>query len=252
MKNLGARIYGLAAIHLGILGLLWGEFTAGWFSVPTTLPGRTTLAYVVAVLFIAGGVLINWHRTARFGAAILTVLFTAGLVLLDLTRLAAHLGEFDYWDGSAEQVALVAGGLIAYATRANIPPALSLRVQQASRAAFGLCLFFFGAAHFVYLDHTVSMVPKWIPPGPVFWAWFTALAAIAAGLSLVSGVLALQAARLLSAMYVIFGLVVHVPILMAHPDKHWNWEENALNLALLGAAWVIADSLAGKSATEPS
>jgi hypothetical protein len=32
-------------------------------------------------------------------------------------------------------------------------------------------------------------------------------------------------------------------MLLADPS-HWNWAENALNLAVIGAAWVVADSLA--------
>ena len=52
------------------------------------------------------------------------------------------------------------------------------------------------------------------------------------------------AAILLTAMYVSFTLLVHVPMLLADPSSHWIWSENALNLALIGAAWVVADSLA--------
>jgi hypothetical protein len=70
------------------------------------------------------------------------------------------------------------------------------------------------------------------------------LAAIAAGLAFISGVHALLAARLLTLMYVIFHIFVHLPILMAGHTILFNWEENAVNLALIGAAWIIADSLA--------
>jgi hypothetical protein len=52
------------------------------------------------------------------------------------------------------------------------------------------------------------------------------------------------AAFLLTAMYASFTPLVHVPILLADPSSFWNWTENALNLALTGAAWVVADSLA--------
>jgi hypothetical protein len=31
---------------------------------------------------------------------------------------------------------------------------------------------------------------------------------------------------------------------MADPTSRVNWSENALNLALIGAAWAVADSLA--------
>jgi hypothetical protein len=33
-------------------------------------------------------------------------------------------------------------------------------------------------------------------------------------------------------------------MLVADPSRYMNWTENALNLALVGAAWVVADSLA--------
>jgi hypothetical protein len=41
-----------------------------------------------------------------------------------------------------------------------------------------------------------------------------------------------------------FGLLANGPMLVADPSSHWNWTESALNLALIGAAWVVADSLA--------
>ena len=145
----------------------------------------------------------------------LTALFALDLVVLCLPSLAKHLADFGYWDATAEPVALAAAGLIAWAASAQIAPALSSRLQYAGRAVFGLCLFSFGWAHFAYLDRTVSMVPGWLPPSQMFWAWFTALAAIAAGLAFISGVQALLAARLLTLMYVIFQIFVHTPIVMA-------------------------------------
>jgi hypothetical protein len=45
-------------------------------------------------------------------------------------------------------------------------------------------------------------------------------------------------------MFGSFTLLVHVPMLLAHPSTHWIWTENAVNLAVMGVAWVVADSLA--------
>jgi hypothetical protein len=47
-------------------------------------------------------------------------------------------------------------------------------------------------------------------------------------------------------MYASFTPLVHIPTLFADPSSHWFWNENAVNLALVGAAWVIADSLSAK------
>ena len=46
----------------------------------------------------------------------------------------------------------------------------------------------FGIAHFVYMDLTVPLVPKWLPPNVRFWAVATGVFHIAAGLAIVSGV----------------------------------------------------------------
>jgi len=249
MSNLGARVYGLAAIMMGVAGLLWREFAVDWMPVPGTLPGRVALAYVVGALLIAGGILINLRRTQAWGAGVLTAVFAAGLVLLDLTRLASHPMTFDYWDGVSEQLAVTMGGLIALAMAR---PRATAGTEPIAREVFGLCLLVFGAAHFVYLDFTASLVPKWLPPGPMFWAVATGIAQIAAGLAILSGVMSLLAARLLMAMYAIFGLLVHAPAVWSAPSKHFAWTEFMVNLALAATAWIVAESLAaGRAQTPP-
>ena len=63
---------------------------------------------------------------------------------------------------------------------------------------------------------------------------------------MLSGIRARLAAILLSAMYVGFGLLVHIPSIVADPASHDAWAENAINLLLIGAAWSLADSLASR------
>jgi len=47
----------------------------------------------------------------------------------------------------------------------------------------------------------------------------------------------------LTAMLASFALLVHEPMLLADHTSHGNWTESAVNLAVIGAAWVVADSL---------
>ncbi len=61
---------------------------------------------------------------------------------------------------------------------------------------------------------------------------------------MLTGVQARLAAILLTAMLAFFALLVHVPMLLADPSSHMNWTEGAINLAVIGVAWVVADSLA--------
>ena len=156
----------------------------------------------------------------------------------------AHPTEYGAYSSAAEQLAIAAGGLIVYAAQARIDAALAARLTRLGQRVFGFCALLFGGAHFFYMNMTVPLIPAWLPPGPVFWAYATGFCHIAAGLALLSGVQARLAAILLTVMFASFTPLVHVPMLLADPAKHWIWTENALNLALIGTAWVVADSLA--------
>jgi len=152
---------------------------------------------------------------------------------------------FGTYEELAIQLAIAAGGLIVYAANARIDAALAARLTRLGQLAFGVCALVFGAAHFVYMNLTAPLVPKWLPPSQEFWAYATGIGHIAAGVAILSGVRARLAAILLTAMFVSFTLLVHLPMLLAKPSSYWIWSENILNIALIGAAWVVADSLAG-------
>ena len=97
------------------------------------------------------------------------------------------------------------------------------------------------------MNLTVPLVPRWLPPTQEFWAYATGVGHVAAGVAILTGVQARLAAILLTAMFVSFTPLVHVPMLLADPSSLMNWTENAVNLALIGSAWVVADSLARPS-----
>lgn len=111
---------------------------------------------------------------------------------------------------------------------------------------FGLCFITIGVEHFMALSETVALVPRWIPPSGRFWAIFTGVAHVLAGLAILSGVLALLAARLLTAMIVIFGVLIWLPAVYTQPHVHMIWSANAINFALLAAAWTVADAIAAR------
>ena len=113
---------------------------------------------------------------------------------------------------------------------------------------FGVCAVLFGGAHFFYMNLTVPLVPKFLPPSQLFWAYATGIGHIAAGLAILTGVQARLAAIILTVMYGSFTPLVHVPNLLAGHASQFIWSENAENIALTGCAWVVADSLARRSA----
>lgn len=236
----GNRVFGLAGIALGLLGLASGDFAGIWQPVPEGVPGRAALAYAAAVAQLAAGVALQWRRTAGAGALVLAAL-SAVFAFFWAQRVIGFPAIFGTWLGFAEQLALVIGGVVAYA---NLQPRdRAARLALGGRLVFGLCLVVFGVAHFVYPAETAAFVPAWIPPDQRAWAFATGAAHALAGLALLSGIRAVLAARLLTAMFVGFALLVWAPRLFASPD-HMAWAGNAINFALVGAAWAVADSIA--------
>jgi uncharacterized membrane protein YphA (DoxX/SURF4 family) len=239
----GWRVYGLGVIALAILCLAWGDFDLGQ-PVPKTFPDRTILAYVAAAFMLAAGIAAEWRRTTAWGAAALSAYYVLVVVILmDGRGVVAHPAEYGSYSNVAEQLAIGAAGLIVFAAHARIDADLAAQLTRVGQVTFGLCAVLFGGAHFCYMNLTVPLVPKWLPPGQVVWAYATGVGHIAAGIAIITGVQARLAAILLTVMYASFTPLVHVPLLLAHPASRFIWSENALNIALIGVAWVVADSL---------
>ena len=244
MMAIGWRVYGLGVMALGMVCVAWGGFDPGQ-PVPKEFPDRTALAYAAAVFMIVAGAAVEWRRTAAWGAAALSAYYTLIVVILMNGRVVlAHYAEFGAYSGAAEQLAIAAAALIVYAASAKIDVALAVRLTRLGQLAFGVCALLFGGAHFFYMNLTVPLVPRWLPPTQEFWAYATGIGHVAAGVAILTGVQARLAAILLTVMFASFTPLVHVPMLLADPSSRTNWSENALNLALIGAAWVVADSLA--------
>jgi uncharacterized membrane protein YphA (DoxX/SURF4 family) len=239
----GRRIYGLGVVAVAMVCLVRGNFDPGQ-PVPKDLPHRVALAYAAAAFMLVAGAAVEWRRTAARGAAALTAYYALIVVILMNGRVAfAHYAEFGTYSGIAEQVAITAGALIVYAANAKIDAARAARLTRLGQLAFGVCALLFGGAHFVYMNFTAPLVPKWLPPTQEFWGYATGVGFIAAGVAILTGVQARLAAILLTAMLASFALLVHWPMLVADHVSQMNWTEGAVNLAILGAAWAVADSL---------
>ncbi|MFL5296164.1 MAG: hypothetical protein ACJ798_07255 [Phenylobacterium sp.] len=244
---LGAQVFGAGVMVLAVVGLALGDFLPGQ-PAPKWLADRTVLAYAVAAMMLAAGAAMTWRRLTVWGAAALALYYGVAVVLLmDGRMVLRHAREYLAYSNTAEQLAIAAAALIVFAGTARIEPALARRLTRAGQLAFGACAVLFGGAHFFYMNMTAPLVPEWLPPSQVFWGYATGVFHIAGGLAILSGVRARLAAVLLTIMYASWTPLVHLPMLIAHPMNHGNWAENATNLALTGAAWVVADSLRRKA-----
>ncbi|MGA9568253.1 MAG: hypothetical protein WBS19_22215 [Candidatus Korobacteraceae bacterium] len=245
---LGRHVYGLAAVTFGIITLVWHDFN-GWQQIRAlgNVPHREILVYLAAAIEIFGGVAIQWRRTARTGAIALGAIYLI-FALLWVPHIVAEPLVYDRWGNFFEQFSLVSGSLIVYATISRSDRERTPALARIGYICFGICVVSFTLEQLVYLSGTASFVPKWIPPGQMFWAITTTIALALAAIALLSGRSALLAARLLTAMLVGFGLLVWLPAPFADPHKLINWAGNAQNLAITGAAWIVADFLSQKRA----
>jgi uncharacterized membrane protein YphA (DoxX/SURF4 family) len=246
ISNLGSHVYGLGAVALGLVGLVWGDFASNWQplqALPFTVPYRVALAYVAAAGLLSAGVAIQWRRSAPAGLLVLAILYFI-FSLLWLPRVIGFPQLFGTWAGFLEEFALVAAALVIYASLLPRGSAGSVRTALIGRLSFGVCALSFGLSHFFAIPQTAAMVPNWIPPGQKFWAVATGVAHLLAGVAILTGVLDVLGSRLLTLMLAIFGALVWAPALFAQPREHMVWAGNAINLALMGAAWAVADSIA--------
>jgi uncharacterized membrane protein YphA (DoxX/SURF4 family) len=239
----GRQVYGLAAVGFGVFALVWHDFNT-WQQVRPlgNVSHREMLVYIAAAVEIFGGLVIQWPRTARAGAIALgTIYLFFALLWVPLFIEKPHV--YDRLANFFEQFSLVSGALIVYA---SFGPSDSVRAAKVARIGyfcFGICVVSFTLEQLIYLSATADFVPKWIPPGQMFWAITTTIAFALAAIALLSGRSALLASRLLTAMIVGFGLLVWLPAPFADPHSLTNWAGNAENLAIAGAAWIVADFL---------
>ena len=241
-SNLGLYAYAAGAIALGVIGLAWGDFATNWQRVPPGVPGRTALAYLAALLELAGGMALLWPRTARAAAALLTVIFSV-FTLSWLFKALADPRIYDSWGNVFEELTLVIAGLVVSAFLAPRASILEQREPLIARSYF-LCVTSFGIVHVVMFASLPSYVPKWIPPGQFFWAVTTTVCFFLAAAAILSGVLAALASRLLIVMIAGFWLFVWVPVAFKSPHDHFSWSANGIGFAMAGAAWAISDSIA--------
>lgn len=238
---LGTTFLGVAAILYGIACFLQGEFHDFWQPVPENLPLRQPLAYLAAILLMAGGSALLARRAVGPAAMLLLLIF-ALYAACYLRLLIGPPFNTNALLGLAEQLAVVVGAwVILLRARGGGPVEAAV-----ARITFGACSLVFGLAHFMAPVQTGNMVPAWLPGGQVFWALATGAGHAAVGLGLIANLLAVPATRLGAAMYMCFVLFAWLPGAFTHPTQWLRWEGAAISLCMAAALWLVGDLLASR------
>jgi len=236
----GRIVFGASAVLFGVIALMWYD-SATWQTLRQiwSLPFGTIIGGCLMTAQIAGGIGMQYPRTARSASIVLGVvylLFSLACIpgIIAAPTIYAQYGSF------FEQVSLLCGSIALYAaTEANAARAVAF--GRLARLGLGVCTVSFTLSQIFYLRVTAALVPQWVPPNQTFWAILTTIAFALAALAILFNRQARLAARLMTLMLALFGVLVWIPRLIAHPEAHLNWSEFVLTFLIAGAAWMVAD-----------
>ena len=239
--DLGRHLYGAAAVAFGLIALTWHNYH-DWDQLRSILNAADgpVFLYAIASAWIFGGAAIQFRPTAKTGAAVLGAVYLV-FALLCVPQIVAAPRVYNSWGNFFEQLSLVTGAALVYSRSPR--PGASKMVNRFGRVAFGICAGSFALEQAFYLKPTADLVPKWLPPGQMFWAVTTTVFFALAAFALLANRMAIPAARLLTIMILSFGLLVWIPLLLSHPQSHANLSETAETFAIAGTAWILADLL---------
>jgi uncharacterized membrane protein YphA (DoxX/SURF4 family) len=236
LVGLGRVLLGAGMVALGGMGIAFADFIMEWTQVPEHLPARAAFAYLHGAVLIVAGLAFILGKGVRPAALAL------GSVWLLWTLLCIPL-VIATWRGRAGLEAELLGmtcGIFTLAALAG--PTINRPLLFVCRYAFALCLPVYGMVHFLYPAAVASWVPKWLGV-PMFWAYFTGTAHCAAGLALLTGVLARLATKLFAVMISLWVLILHIPRVATTPRDRHEWLTLFIALSLSGVAWIMAGSL---------
>ena len=236
----GRMVFGASAVLLGVTALLWYD-SETWQTLRQIwrLPFGTIIGGCLMIVQIAGGIAMQHPRTARWASMALGLVYSL-FSLTCLPGIIAAPGAYERYGSFFEQFCALCGAIALYAaTEANATRAAAF--GRVARLGLGACAASFTLSQIIYLGVTASLVPKWIPPNQMFWAVLTTIAFALAAVAILVNRQARLAMRLITLMLALFGALVWIPMLIAHPKAHFNWSELGLTFLIAGATWMVAD-----------
>lgn len=243
----GRIVFGASAVFFGVIALMWHD-AATWQNVHQvwSLPFGTVIGACLMAAQIAGGIGVLYPRTARWASVVLCVVYFC-FSLACVPGIIAASNVYDKYGGSFFIFFSLLCGAIALYAATEADAARAAVVRRVARIGLGVCAISFTLGQALLLRDTASLVPKWIPPNQMFWAILTTIAFALAAIAILTNRWARLAIRLMTLMLAVFGVLVWVPLLIAHPHAHFNWSECALTFLVTGASWTVADLTAARS-----
>jgi uncharacterized membrane protein len=237
----GRIVFGGAAVLFGVIALMWHDAET-WQNLSHIwrLPFGATIGACLMAAQIAGGIGMLHPRSARLASVVLGFVYLC-FSLACVPDIIAASNIYDKYGGSFFIFFSLACGAIALYASTDINGARAAVFGRLSRLGFGVCAISFTLGQALLLRETAQLVPKWIPPNQMFWAILTTVAFALAAIAILINRRARLAAGLMTLMLALFGILIWIPHVIAHPQAHFNWSECALTFLVTGAAWTVAE-----------
>ncbi|MGH9642775.1 MAG: hypothetical protein ACRD3Q_10135, partial [Terriglobales bacterium] len=228
----GRIVFGASAVLFGVIALMWHDPDT-WQILYRIwrLPLGAVIGGCLMTALIAGGIAMQYPRTARLASVMLGVVYFC-FSLACIPDIIAASNLYERYGGSFFQFfSLLCGAIALYsttyrATEAKASSAIAFR--RVARLGLGVCAISFALAQILLPRETASLVPKWIPPNQMFWTILTTMGFALAAIAILVNRHARLAARLMTLMLTLFAVLVWVPHLVARTKAHFIWSEFAL------------------------
>jgi uncharacterized membrane protein len=248
LVTVGRFFFAIAMALFGVQYFIYASAMNRPIPGPPWTPGAHWLAWLTGIALIAIAVSIATGKHSRLAAMLLGAALFLKILFLHLPGLITQIHNPGPWTVTFELLALCGASFIL----ANVTPPdesttstgnLGSSLATAGRLVFAIALVVFAVQHFLYARFIATLIPAWIP-GHLFWAYFIGVAFVGAALAIAAKVQAKLAAILLGTMFVLWVLVLHLPRVTASPRNGNEVTSLFIALAMSGASFFLASSLA--------
>jgi len=243
LRLIGRIFYGLGIAGIGILQFIYPGFRPVILPVPPEATQNINfLVYLVATLLVLAGIFISLGRWVKMVSLLLGVFLLLFFIAGHLpNRLTNNPGMLGAWTDALKILALSGGAFVVSRVFSdgenNGVTNVFQKIAPTGKYLFALMLIVFGIDHFLYAEFVKVLVPEWIP-GPLFWTYFSGIVLIGSGLGIFLNFKPAIISILLSAMLLIWLIILHIPRAVVAPgtENGNEWTSVFQCLAFSGMA----------------
>ncbi|RFM29036.1 hypothetical protein [Deminuibacter soli] len=241
----GRVLLGIAMAGIGLVHCVYGHFPSGLLAVPAGLPVMSLWVYLTGIALLAAGVLLILNRYIRKAALLAVIVLGLLLLLLHVPKLFMHLHDPLEWTPFGEVLGLFSGAVLL----AALAGVLSRAYINVAVWLFAAAMLIFGVQHYMYATFIATLIPAWIP-AKMFWSYLVMVAFFAAAISLFIRVQSRVAALLLSIMFLLWFVLLHIPRVAAQPRTETEWTSLFVVLGMGGIALLVAAAVVQPAARQ--